>query len=132
MSAIVQRVQQLGLPLDQFVVIGSGLLDAVGIRAADDIDLVLRADLFARLVKQPEWEVGVKNTELVITKGDVEAFLSWSSDSHPNFSELYEDGVEIDGIRFANPAVITAWKRQHPSEKNTRDIALLEEYLAHA
>ena len=38
-----ERVKDLGLPLDQLIVIGSGLLDQLGIRAASDINQIGRA-----------------------------------------------------------------------------------------
>ena len=85
MSGIVERVKQLNLPLDQLVVIGGGVFDATGLRVANDIDLVLKVDLFAQLVKQPDWRVGVKHIELVLEKDDAEAFLSWSPDSRAKF-----------------------------------------------
>ncbi len=130
MSGIVERVKQLNLPLDQLVVIGGGILDAAGLRAANDIDLVLKVDLFAQLVKEPDWQVGVKNIELILEKDDTEAFLSWSFDSHPNFAELCEGGVTIDGVRFAHPQVVIDWKKRRANEKDLKDIALLEEYIA--
>lgn len=129
-GGISERVRQLNLPLDQVVVIGSGVLDAAGLRVANDIDLVLKVDLFAQLVKQSDWRVGVKRVELVLEKNDVEAFLSWTPDGRPNFEELYAGGVTIDGVRFAHPNTVINWKRQRASEKDLKDIALLEGYLA--
>lgn len=127
--SIVERVKKLDLPHDKLVVIGSGVLDAFGLRPADDIDLVLRADLFAQLVKQPEWAVEVKNVELVIRKDDVEAFLSWRRDGRPNFAELYDDSVEIDGVHFANPRTVIDWKVESATDKDLRDIDMLRGYL---
>lgn len=126
---IIERVKQLNLPLDQLVVIGSGLLDALELRKANDIDLVLSAELFAQLVKQPEWHVAVKNVELVIRSSDTEAFLSWRRDGRPNFGELYNGATVIDGIHFANPQYVIDWKRMSASDKDLRDIALLEGYV---
>ena len=48
----------------------------------------------------------------------------------PNFKELYEGGVTIDGVRFAHPNVVIDWKKRRASEKDLKDIALLEEYAA--
>lgn len=128
---IIERVQQLNVPLDQTVVIGSGVLDALGLRTAGDVDLVVSPELFEALSGMPEWRLATKHGEPIITKGDVEAFLSWGSDTVPNFQTLYADGVTIQGVRFANPHFVVAWKRRRLSDKDRADISLLEGYLSH-
>lgn len=126
---IAERIHELSLPSDHLVVIGSGVLDALGLRPAGDVDLVLSAELFADLTQQAPWNVRTKHNELVLVRDDVEAFLSWGSDGRPNFRELYEQGVTIDGIRFAHPRVVIDQKKQRGSEKDERDIVLLKGYL---
>lgn len=126
----LERVKALGLPLDQLVVIGGGVLDGLQLRPAGDLDLVLSVELFAKLVKLPEWQVGVKHQDLTITQPDIEAFMSWRDDGRPNFQELYDGGLTIDGVRFTHPQVVIDWKKRRASDKDLRDIALLEGYLA--
>ena len=53
-----ERVKDLGLPLGQLIVIGSGLLDQLGIRAASDIDLVVSNELFNALKNDNAWKIG--------------------------------------------------------------------------
>lgn len=129
--SIVDRVQKLNIPLDQTVVIGSGVLDALGLREAGDVDLVLSPKLFDRLCQTPGWHQATKRDEPILTRDDTEAFLSWGNDAIPNFQALYADGVTVDGVRFANPRFVIAWKQQRLSDKDKVDIALLEGYLNH-
>lgn len=126
---ILKRVRELDLPLDQVVVIASGVLDALGLRKAGDVDLVLSPELFASLSVRDDWIQSIKHDEPMLTRGDVEAFLSWGSDAVPNFRELYDEGIAVDGVRFANPRFVINWKKQRMSDKDVADIALLEEYL---
>ncbi|MFI5212736.1 MAG: hypothetical protein ACHQTE_02130 [Candidatus Saccharimonadales bacterium] len=136
MAGIAERVRQLNLPLDQVVVIGGGILDALNLRTANDVDLVFAPELFAQIVRRPDWQVTVKHGldtpqgELVVMQGDAEAFLSWGSEGRPNFAQLYEHGMTVDGVRFAHPEVVIDWKQQRGSDKDQCDIALLQEYLA--
>lgn len=130
MSTIVERVRSLQLPLDQMVVIAGGVLDGLGLRQAGDIDLVLSAQLFAVLTQMPGWRVEARRNELVLLKDDVEAFLSWASESRPNFAELYEAGLTVDGVRIAAPRTVIADKKVRASDKDLADIALLEGYCA--
>jgi hypothetical protein len=128
--SIIARVKSLNLPLDQTVVIGGGILDALGLRSAGDVDLVMTPALLDELSRNAEWQLSTKHNEPIITKGDVEAFLSWGSEGVPNFRQLYDGGVTVDGVRFANPRFTIEWKRKRSSDKDRVDIALLEEYLS--
>ena len=53
---IIERVKKLRLPFGQYVVIGSGTLDALGIRRAVDIDIAVLSELHAALRATGEWE----------------------------------------------------------------------------
>lgn len=127
---IIERVKELNLPLDQVVVIASGVLDALNLRKAGDVDLVITPELLDILSRSAEWHLATKHGEPIITKDDVEAFLSWGSEGVPNFQQLQANGLTIDGVRFADPRFVIEWKRGRMNEKDKRDIALLEGYLS--
>ncbi len=129
--AIISRIKALGLPDGQFVVIGSGVMDALGLREATDIDLVVKPELFAQLKADRAWNVGERHRETVLTHDDVEVWLSWGTpDGQPNFEVLYDGGITIDDIRFASPEFVLDWKRAAHRPKDVEDVRLLEEYLA--
>lgn len=129
--AIVERIAKLSMPSDQFVVIGSGVLDALGLREAHDIDLVVTQAYFAQLKATDGWTVTEKRGEEVLTLDDLEVWLSWGApDAQPNFTELYDAGITVEGIRFANPAFVRDWKIAANRPKDGEDIRLLEEYLS--
>ena len=129
--AITSRIKALGLPDGQFVVIGSGVMDALGLREAQDIDLVVRHELFELLKADKAWNVGEEHGETVLTHEDVEDWLGWgTADGQPNFDVLYDGGITIDDIRFANPEFVRDWKRAANRPKDIEDIRLLEDYLA--
>lgn len=128
---IVERIRAQRLPADQFVVIGSGVMDALGLREAHDIDLVVTPEYFARLKAADGWTSSERHGEEVLQKGDLEVWCSWgSADGQPNFSELYDNGVVIDGIHFANPAFVRDWKVAANRPKDAADVELLNGYLA--
>ena len=129
--AITSRIKALGLPDGQFVVIGSGVMDALGLREANDIDLVVSPELFARLKADSTWKAKQEHGETVLTHDDVEVWLGWgTADGQPNFDELYDGGITIEDIRFANPEFVRDWKRAANRPKDIEDIRLLEDYLA--
>lgn len=49
---IFYEVEKLNLRKNEFVVLGSGILAALGIRNADDIDLLIQPELFEKLKKE--------------------------------------------------------------------------------
>ena len=130
---IFEELQKLDLPRDQFMVLGSGILAALGIRDAGDIDLLITPDLFDQL-RQSGWKYEVIEIEgrprEKISKGIAEAF----SDFWWNGGNLKtEDGIamaeQIDGISFLPLKVLLDVKKAMGREKDLRDIVLIEEYL---
>ena len=51
-ETFADKVKALNLPLDQIIVIGSGILDQLGIRLASDIDLAASSDLMKKLSEE--------------------------------------------------------------------------------
>ena len=128
---ITQRVAALDLPAGKFVIIGSGILDALGLREAMDIDLVLESALFEELRASGEWVEQQKHDELVLysPNGDAEAWLSWGSEGKPNFDDLYNGSMVIGGVHFTSPERTIIEKQKMNRPKDIADIALLEAYI---
>ena len=128
MTSIIEKVKALGLPVGEYVVIGSGLLDAWGLRQSRDIDFVVSDPLFEELRSSGKYSVEEKNDGEVLVSGDVEIWTGWKSDA--GFDTLSQSAVKVDGVRFAHPDIIIKRKTERGSEKDLNDIRLLKEYLA--
>lgn len=126
---IVGRVKETGLPLNELVVIGSGVLDALKLRAADDIDMVVTGELFDKLRRNDSYKVSEIHGEIVLQKDEQEIWTSWGSNGIPNFNDLYSEGITIDGVRFCNPEFVLQWKKQYKRPKDIGDIELLSNFL---
>jgi predicted nucleotidyltransferase len=126
MSGIVERVKALGLPLDQLVVIGSGLLDAYGLRESRDVDLVVSKELYEKCRDELGYALHSKHTSNDhLEKDDVEVWLDWGN----TLFEAHRDmAVTVDGVMFVNPQFLSAWKRSRGTEKDLKDVELLDEY----
>lgn len=125
--SILTRIRALGLPEDQIVVIGGGLLDAYGLREANDIDLVVTPALFSQLEASGMYEKGARGTEQYLINDDVDIWQSWGEGN--DFAKLHSGGVTVDGIMFVDPQFLIEQKRERGTDKDMRDIALLEGYL---
>lgn len=134
-AAFVERVKDLGLDVGQFVVIGSGILDAYGIRHADDIDLVVTDELFRDLASRKSLELAVRHGEEVVS-GDisgeqVEAWRNWVTPDMQSVADLgylLQYITEVDGVRLMSLEYVEAWKKSAGRDKDLRDLELIAAY----
>lgn len=124
---IIERVRALDFPTDQVIVIGGGILDAYGLRAAHDIDLAVTSELFADLEASGLYQKGTKDTLPYLLRDDLEIWQGWGEGI--DFDYLKQSSTVVEGIRFVDPQFLIARKRERGSEKDMNDIALLEQYL---
>lgn len=134
-AAFVERVKGLGFNVSQFVVIGSGILDAYGIRHADDIDLVVTDELFKELASRKSLELTVRHDEEVVS-GDingeqVEVWRNWMTPDMQSVADLdylLQYSTEVDGVRLVSLDYIEAWKKSAGRDKDLRDLELIAVY----
>ena len=74
-----ERVKALNLPLDEIIVIGSGVLDAYGIRKAQDIDLAVAPEAFDSFGSDADWKQETAEWgEIYYRNADCEAWSGWT------------------------------------------------------
>ncbi len=122
----IQRVKELNLPLDQLVVICSGLLDAYGLRMADDIDLVVSDELYEKLKQAGGYRELTMHDELYLLSDKLEIWKTWGPQY--DYETIKSTSVMIDGVSFINPDLLIIKKRQLGRDKDLADIKLLEKY----
>ncbi len=130
-TSVVERIKDLDLDPKQFVVICGGVLDALGLRRANDIDLVASSGLFRALRLSGQYDLHHRRDEAFLyDSAGVEIFTHWGTlDDEPNFFSLFEEGLSISGIRFANPRFVLDQKRLDNRAKDQVDVILLEGFL---
>ena len=116
-----------GISSDDCCVVGSSVLDAFGLRAADDVDFTLRSHLRAA-----HFDQGV--THLSPTLDVVSANYARSFGRHPAIDDdrLIDDPsyhFRVRGVRFACPQVVLTRKQHQRREKDFRDAGLLGAWL---
>lgn len=130
------RVRALGLPFGQYVVYGSGVMEAHGIRRANDVDLVVNEDLYQELRKR-----GWKRKILFSTRmwhckalqdgrgNEAYTNLRWRN-YDVKTSCLIDNAEVVNGIPFMNLLDYLFYKKQLPRAKDKKDVVLIENYLA--
>lgn len=118
---------------------GSGALEAHGIRRAQDIDLAVIPDFFEELLHNG-WEVCLCEKH----KNSIEKTLInplWPEEAEirldlavgeykASAEKLIQEADIIDGLPFAKLEEILKWKKEARREKDFRDIKLIEIYLS--
>lgn len=129
---IFERAKRLNLPLGQYALFGSLLLDVFGIRRANDLDIVATPELYEKL-KNEGWEERQANgfTMLVRDDANVTTVQDKPTDGQycPDRVQLVKDAVVIKGIPFIRVEEVIACKKDYNRPKDLVDIASLEAYI---
>jgi len=68
---IIERVKKLNFPFGEYVIIGGGVLDALGIRATNDVDAAVTQKLFKELRATGEWEEEAKHGKIFLKRSNL-------------------------------------------------------------
>lgn len=134
-ETFADKVKELDLPLDQIIVIGSGILDQLGIRPASDIDLAASPDLMKKFSEESgDWiKKFADNQRFYFVKGDgsAEVWDGWVFDGRAvSYDDLLDYAVEYGGVRFVDLEFLRKWKSWRGREKDVRDVELIDEWRA--
>jgi hypothetical protein len=133
---IFSRIKELNLPIGKYVVYGSGVLEAHGIRKANDVDLVVDDDLYQEL-KNRGWKRKILFSTrmwhckaLSDGKGN-EAYtnLKWRN-YNVKTPYLIENAEVINGIPFMQLKSYLDYKKILPRDKDKRDVDLIQNYFS--
>lgn len=131
-QTFAKRVKELGLPLDQIIIIGSGILDQLGIRQSIDIDVAARSEVLEKPAHDDGWIEKVDKHQrqyLVKCDGSVEVWDGWEIDGRVvEYDELLDYAVEYDGVKFVNLDFLRRWKNWRGREKDIQDVRLIDEW----
>lgn len=134
-ETFADKVKALNLPLDQIIVIGSGILDQLGIRPASDIDLAASSDLMKKLSEESgDWLKKFDDNQrfyFVKDDGSAEVWDGWEFDRQAvSYDDLLDYAVKYDGVRFVSLEFLSRWKKWRSREKDVQDVKLIDEWRA--
>lgn len=126
LQKLLQKLEKLNLPKDKFVVFGSAVLAAHGIRGARDLDLVVTRDLFDKLTEKfPLDNLEDGSPRILIDEIEIMRDPGFGFDTE----EWIKNADVIDGVRFVRLEDLMEWKKKMGREKDLKDIKLIEDYL---
>lgn len=127
---IINRIKALNLPPEQYVVIGSGILDALNLRKAKDIDISATENLYKKLRQSGEWKEKTKYNKVFLVADGIEINPQLNWDKYPTTTkEAIETATIIDGIPFLNIKETILFKKALGRKKDLEDIKTIKQYL---
>ncbi|MFZ1243227.1 MAG: SulP family inorganic anion transporter [Candidatus Saccharimonas sp.] len=125
--SVDEMVQRLDLTKKQYVVIGGGVLEALGIRTTVDTDLVVDDETYAYYRDEKGWHEYIQdNGKHILSHHGYTMMRSWMG---KNLRVLREKAFVKNGVQFMDIDELMACKRRLGRRKDIADIALIEAYL---
>ena len=132
---VIDEVKKLGLPPKKYVVVGSGIIAARGIKETHDVDIVVTADIFKEFKAKEGWDQipwshDDHAGQVFLRKGHFELYLDVNCGNFwPTTEELIARADIIDGVPFAGFKDTVAFKKAYGRDKDAKDIELIQDYL---
>jgi hypothetical protein len=94
-------LQKLGLNPNNSIVIGSGILQALGIRKSKDMDIVATQEIYNSLKKSGKFTISENHGRETLADNLFEIGTSWNVlGKSYSFKDFDNDSIVIDGVRF--------------------------------
>lgn len=126
---IIEKIKELNFPKEHYVVIGSGTMDVLGIRKAQDIDISTSEELFEVLKNSGDWEEYEKYGRPFLKKDvfEINNQLNWDK-YNTVLEEANKTALFIDDIPFLSLDELVKFKTASGREKDIQDIKLIKEF----
>ena len=127
-TKLLQELETLNLPKDQYVIIGSGALAVRNLREAQDLDILASDSLWKDLSKKypitPQKPPDIEKIQI----GNIE-FVGHGS-SYKEFSkEIFQTAELINDHFYINLNLLRKVKLKRAREKDLKDVELIDRYL---
>jgi len=123
------NVEARGIAVDDCCVVGSSVLDALGLRAADDVDFTLKS-----AVRFAQFDGGVTHLTPhvdVVSFNYPRTFGAAPVLTDDEMIERPGAHFHVRGVRFADPQIVLTRKQHQRRDKDLRDVALLAGFFDH-
>jgi hypothetical protein len=129
-DSVLHELSRLKLPEGSYMVMGSGILDALGIRKALDVDLVVNDEVYARL-RKAGWNERIASSGAVgIEHGVFQAYDRWNDEAVvKTLEELLVDAEWVNGVPYNSLAKLSLYKARRGRGKDFADLILINQYF---
>lgn len=128
-------LRELDLNPNNSIVIGSGVLQALGIRKSKDIDMVVNQEAYGLLKESKKFTIQESHGRETLSDDLFEIAASWNVlDRTYKFEDFISDSIIIDGVRYITLEFLYKVKKSWLNDNDVRqkdidDVKLIENYL---
>lgn len=128
-QSVLRELHALGLPPEQYVVVGGAALTGRGMRETEDIDLVVTEALFEQLRRRGWTEKTRPNGKPGLRMGVVEAYLDVNAEGFERSTEsLLDCAQRVDGVALVDLESLARFKASYGRAKDLHDLELISRY----
>lgn len=123
---IPTKLKELNLEAGSYIVVGSGILGALGIRESGDIDLIVSQEVYDRF-EADGWGHGQWSDHIVLQQDVFDLGRIWYGKS---VADLLVNAQYVEYVPYLSLEDVYEWKKNLGREKDLRDLKLIEDYWA--
>lgn len=129
--SIAEKIKSLKLPIGQYVVVASAVMEIHGIRKSNDIDIAVTPSLHQDLINTGEWDQHIKYGKVFLKKEGVDIIpqLNWEQ-YQTTTNDVIKSADIIEGVPFMNLEELCKFKSVLAREKDLKDIKLIKQHLS--
>ncbi len=121
----LERIHHLCLSPDEYIVIGGAVLEFLGIRETNTVDLVVTQKIYNRLSKK-DWKEYIQDDgKKILSNNGYKIMLHWMG---RNIKDLQKSATIVNGIPLMGLTDLVECKTQLGRKKDLQDIARIKEY----
>ncbi|HEC94326.1 MAG TPA: hypothetical protein ENI56_03120 [Candidatus Kaiserbacteria bacterium] len=121
----LDELKSLNLPQLQFAIFGSGPMAIRGIRESNDIDVIVKQNLWKTLVNR--YQSSLQDNPPCLKICNIEIYKKWPVVTD-TIDELIDSAEKIKDFPFVQLKYVIEWKKYSGRKKDLKDIELLEKY----
>ena len=125
-AEIKNKLTILGVSSTEPIIVGSGILDMLGIRPSNDIDLLIGKETFYKIAGHGHEMLQRPDGSEKIEVDDIELMHDWYG---KKVSDAAIKTTVIDGIKFMSIEEVCRWKALLDRSKDQVDILLIDKCL---
>lgn len=124
-----------GIDLDNAIVIGSGILNALELRKSNDLEIIVSEHIYSFLVSNASFVQKERHGRTSLEQGLLNVGTTWTIVGHTwTFETLMDHSVVLDGVRYITVEFLcnakTSWLLNGEfRQKDKDDIVLMNAYL---
>lgn len=129
---IKEKLQEIDLNPENSIIIGSSILNTLGLREAKDIDVVVTKEKYDELAQSDRFKKEIANEREILIDDLFEIGTSWAN--FGRFHDLISHSIIINGIRYNTIEFLLSVKKSWINNnegrpKDIKDVKLIEDYL---